>query len=66
MIRDFGVKPVDLMTTNPDQLTTLVNTGIPVNFRLSTTVNTNKYNVDPLNTKKKSTNIGHLPVLTRL
>jgi GTP cyclohydrolase II len=66
MIRDFGIYPVDLMTNNPDKLTALVNTGISVNFRLSTTVNTNKYNADPLNTKKKSTNIGHLPMLTRL
>lgn len=66
MMRDFGGKPVDLMTNNPGRLTAVVNTGIPVNFRLSTTVNTNKYNADPLNTKKKSTNIRHLPMLTRL
>jgi GTP cyclohydrolase II len=63
MIRDSGINPVDLMT---DKLTALVNTAISVNFRLSTTGNTNKYNANPLNRKKKSTNIGHLPVLTRL
>jgi GTP cyclohydrolase II len=66
MIRDFAINPVDPMTNNPDKLTALVNTGISVNFRLSTTVNTNKCHADPLNTKKKSTNIGHLPMLTRL
>ena len=44
----------------------LVNTAISVNFRLSTAGNTNKYNAGPLNTKKKSTNIGHLAMLTRL
>lgn len=66
MMRDFGGKPVDLMTNNPDRLTAVVNTGIPVNFRLSTTVNTSKYNANPLNTKKKSTNIRQLPMLTRL
>ena len=63
MIRDSGINPVDLMT---DKLTALVNTAISVNFRLSTTGNTNKYNANPQNRKKKSTNIGHLPMLTRL
>jgi GTP cyclohydrolase II len=66
MMTDFGIKPVDLMTNKPETLTALVNTGISVNFRLSTIVNTNKYTADPQNTKKKSTNIRHLPMLTRL